>query len=62
MDEVDAAQAGTSELPRLQWAAAQEVPLWDISNCVLQEGQILISPEDEVETDRCHTSCTNTQL
>uniref|UniRef100_A0A3P8WH63 RAS protein activator like 3 n=1 Tax=Cynoglossus semilaevis TaxID=244447 RepID=A0A3P8WH63_CYNSE len=47
MDEVDAAQAGTSELPRLQWAAAQEVPLWDISNCVLQEGQILISPEDE---------------
>lgn len=35
-------------LPRLQWAPPQEVPLWDISNCMLEDGQILISPEEEV--------------
>ncbi|CAN9510785.1 unnamed protein product [Ophioblennius macclurei] len=35
------------ELPRLQWAPPQEVPLWDISNCVLEDGHILISPEEE---------------
>ncbi|XP_051242240.1 RAS protein activator like-3 isoform X1 [Dicentrarchus labrax] len=34
-------------LPRLQWAPPQEVPLWDISNCCLEDGQILISPEEE---------------
>lgn len=34
-------------LPRLQWAPPQEVPLWDISNCMLEDGQILISPEEE---------------
>ncbi|XP_041789150.1 RAS protein activator like-3 isoform X2 [Chelmon rostratus] len=34
-------------LPRLQWAPPQEVPLWDISNCILEDGQILISPEEE---------------
>ncbi|XP_054461249.1 RAS protein activator like-3 [Anoplopoma fimbria] len=36
-----------AELPRLQWAPPQEVPLWDISNCMLEDGQILISPEEE---------------
>uniref|UniRef100_A0A3P8T382 RAS protein activator like 3 n=1 Tax=Amphiprion percula TaxID=161767 RepID=A0A3P8T382_AMPPE len=36
-----------TELPRLQWAPPQEVPLWDISNCMLEDGQILISPEEE---------------
>ncbi|KAM9792742.1 RAS protein activator like-3 [Neosynchiropus ocellatus] len=36
-----------SELPRLDWAPAQEVPLWNISTCVLDEGQILISPDEE---------------
>ncbi|XP_067115546.1 RAS protein activator like-3 isoform X1 [Osmerus mordax] len=35
------------ELPRLSWVPPQEVPLWDISHCVLEDGQILISPEDE---------------
>ncbi|XP_045903891.1 RAS protein activator like-3 isoform X1 [Micropterus dolomieu] len=39
--------AAASELPRLQWAPPQEVPLWDISNCMLEDGQILISPEEE---------------
>uniref|UniRef100_UPI0037E85930 RAS protein activator like-3 isoform X2 n=1 Tax=Semicossyphus pulcher TaxID=241346 RepID=UPI0037E85930 len=34
-------------LPRLQWAPPQEVPLWDISNCMLEDGQIIISPEEE---------------
>ncbi|XP_053713301.1 RAS protein activator like-3-like isoform X2 [Synchiropus splendidus] len=36
-----------SELPRLEWAPAQEVPLWNISTCVLDEGQIIISPDEE---------------
>ncbi|XP_074487129.1 ras/Rap GTPase-activating protein SynGAP isoform X2 [Sebastes fasciatus] len=36
-----------TELPRLQWAPPQEVPLWDISNCMLEDGQILISPDEE---------------
>ncbi|XP_054636092.1 ras/Rap GTPase-activating protein SynGAP isoform X2 [Dunckerocampus dactyliophorus] len=30
-----------------QWVPPQEVPLWNISNCVLEDGQILISPEEE---------------
>ncbi|KAM3623469.1 uncharacterized protein V6R79_011632 [Siganus canaliculatus] len=29
------------------WVAPQEVPLWDISTCILEDGQILISPEEE---------------
>ncbi|KAG7259156.1 hypothetical protein CRUP_010329, partial [Coryphaenoides rupestris] len=36
-----------AELQGHQWAPPQEVPLWDISNCILEEGQILICPEDE---------------
>ncbi|KAM4611321.1 RAS protein activator like-3 isoform 2-T2 [Polymixia lowei] len=36
-----------TELPRLQWVPPQEVPLWDINNCILEDGQILISPEEE---------------
>lgn len=47
--------AAASELPRLQWAPPQEVPLWDISNCMLEDGQILISPEEEVPR---HTTST----
>ncbi|XP_010887616.3 RAS protein activator like-3 isoform X2 [Esox lucius] len=35
------------ELPRLPWVPPQEVPVWDINNCVLEDGQILITPEDE---------------
>ncbi|XP_034542706.1 RAS protein activator like-3 isoform X2 [Notolabrus celidotus] len=34
-------------LPRLKWAPPQEVPLWDITNCNLEDGQIIISPEEE---------------
>uniref|UniRef100_G3Q2G8 RAS protein activator like 3 n=1 Tax=Gasterosteus aculeatus TaxID=69293 RepID=G3Q2G8_GASAC len=36
-----------AQLPRLHWAPAQELPLWDISNCILEDGQILISPDEE---------------
>ncbi|XP_029297624.1 RAS protein activator like-3 isoform X1 [Cottoperca gobio] len=43
----DVGEVVPTELPRLQWAPPQEVPLWDISNCMLEEGQILISPEEE---------------
>lgn len=32
---------------RLSWAPPQEVPVWDISNCFLQDGQILIPREEE---------------
>ncbi|CAL8333518.1 unnamed protein product [Lota lota] len=39
--------ATPAELPRLQWAPPLEVPLWDISHCILEDGQILISPDDE---------------
>ncbi|XP_029007746.1 RAS protein activator like-3 [Betta splendens] len=39
--------APATELPRQQWAPPQEVPLWDISNCTIEDGQILISPEEE---------------
>ncbi|KAF6724535.1 Disabled-like 2 interacting protein [Oryzias melastigma] len=40
----------STELPRQQWAPPQEVPLWDICNCILEDGQILISQEDEPTT------------
>ncbi|XP_059200074.1 RAS protein activator like-3 [Centropristis striata] len=43
----DVGEASHQELPRLPWVPPQEVPLWDISNCLLEEGQILISPEEE---------------
>lgn len=51
-ETAEATSAGptTSTLPKLHWAQPQEVPLWDISNCVLEDGQILISPEEEVST------------
>uniref|UniRef100_A0A8C4ZTT2 Ras-GAP domain-containing protein n=1 Tax=Gadus morhua TaxID=8049 RepID=A0A8C4ZTT2_GADMO len=39
--------SASAELPRKQWAPPLEVPLWDISNCILEDGQILISPDDE---------------
>eukprot|EP00064_Thunnus_orientalis_P013285 superscaffoldBa00002138_g13322 len=50
-----------AELPRLQWAPPQEVPLWDISNCVLEDGQIFISPEEEVPT-HTHTHQGNFEV
>lgn len=40
-------QPAVSEPPRPHWVPAPEVPLWDISNCVLQHGQILIAQEEE---------------
>ncbi|XP_026215664.1 RAS protein activator like-3 isoform X2 [Anabas testudineus] len=46
-DEAEPITTVPTELPRLQWAPPQEVPLWDISNCILEDGQILISPEEE---------------
>ncbi|XP_020564596.1 RAS protein activator like-3 isoform X1 [Oryzias latipes] len=48
--EVDATSEASTELPRQQWAPPQEVPLWDICNCILEDGQILISQEDEPTT------------
>ncbi|XP_050968587.1 disabled homolog 2-interacting protein isoform X2 [Labeo rohita] len=35
------------ESVRLSWAPQQDVPVWDISNCFLQDGQILIPREEE---------------
>ncbi|XP_067315148.1 disabled homolog 2-interacting protein isoform X2 [Pseudorasbora parva] len=35
------------ETVRLSWAPPQDVPVWDISNCSLQDGQILIPREEE---------------
>ncbi|XP_059427582.1 RAS protein activator like-3 isoform X1 [Carassius carassius] len=32
---------------RFSWAPQQDVPVWDISNCFLQDGQILIPREEE---------------
>lgn len=32
---------------RLSWAPPQVIPVWDISNCFLQDGQILIPREEE---------------
>ncbi|KAF7223467.1 RAS protein activator like-3 isoform X1 [Nothobranchius furzeri] len=39
-----------TEPPKLEWVPPQEVPLWDISNCCLDNGQILISQEEEPTT------------
>ncbi|XP_076585631.1 RAS protein activator like-3 isoform X1 [Chaetodon auriga] len=47
VDELASPVPTSCTLPRLQWAPPQEVPLWDISNCILEDGQILISPEEE---------------
>lgn len=45
--------AASQELARLSWAPPQDVPVWDINNCVLEDGQILITPEEEVhDTDQ----------
>ncbi|XP_051562662.1 RAS protein activator like-3 isoform X1 [Myxocyprinus asiaticus] len=35
------------EAVRLPWAPQQDIPVWDISNCFLQDGQILIPREEE---------------
>lgn len=45
--EGELAHVGLTELPQPHWVPAQEVPLWDISNCELQQGQIFISQEEE---------------
>ncbi|XP_024145306.1 RAS protein activator like-3 isoform X2 [Oryzias melastigma] len=50
LQEVDPTSEASTELPRQQWAPPQEVPLWDICNCILEDGQILISQEDEPTT------------
>ncbi|TRY92874.1 hypothetical protein DNTS_029150 [Danionella cerebrum] len=34
----------------LSWAPPQEVPVWDINNCFLQDGQILIPRDEEPMT------------
>ncbi|XP_008278025.1 RAS protein activator like-3 isoform X2 [Stegastes partitus] len=47
LHDVAESEPAPTELPRLPWAPPQEVPLWDISNCMLEDGQILISPEEE---------------
>ncbi|XP_029632644.1 RAS protein activator like-3 isoform X2 [Salmo trutta] len=47
-DAVGSVPAAVSqELARLSWAPPQDVPVWDINNCVLENGQILITPEEE---------------
>ncbi|KAJ8415991.1 hypothetical protein AAFF_G00380130 [Aldrovandia affinis] len=49
-DEGDGSEvpAGAALEPaRLSWIPPQDVPVWDISSCILQDGQILISREDE---------------
>ncbi|XP_029998859.1 ras/Rap GTPase-activating protein SynGAP-like [Sphaeramia orbicularis] len=46
-DVAEPAPTVPSEPLRLPWVPPQEVPLWDISNCILEDGQILISPEEE---------------
>lgn len=45
--EGELAHMGLTELPRPHWVPAQEVPLWDIGNCELQQGQIFISQDEE---------------
>lgn len=42
---------------RLSWAPPQDVPVWDISNCFLQDGQILIPREEEVMDNRHIQQC-----
>lgn len=56
--EAEVTAAAPSELPRMHWAPPQEVPLWDINNCMLEDGQILISPEEEVPTYTCTHHCS----
>ncbi|XP_072539350.1 RAS protein activator like-3 [Salminus brasiliensis] len=35
------------EPTRLSWSPPQDVPVWDINSCVLQDGQIIIPREEE---------------
>lgn len=62
VDEVELTSAAPNELPRLQWAPPQEVPLWDITNCTLEDGQILISQEDDVTKHSHQLSLNNVTL
>lgn len=48
VNEIPPAMPTSSTLQKLPWVPPQEVPLWDITNCVLEDGQILICPEEEV--------------
>ncbi|XP_051939182.1 RAS protein activator like-3 isoform X2 [Hippocampus zosterae] len=43
-------EAVSTELQKHQWTQSPEVTLWNISNCVLQDGQILICTEEEPTT------------
>ncbi|XP_074549521.1 ras/Rap GTPase-activating protein SynGAP isoform X2 [Halichoeres trimaculatus] len=50
LPDVDESAAGiptSCALPRLPWTPAQAVPLWEITNCILEDGQIIISSEEE---------------
>ncbi|XP_077461830.1 uncharacterized protein LOC144077747 [Stigmatopora argus] len=40
-------EAVSTESEKNYWAQPQELPLWNINNCVLQDGQILICPEED---------------
>ncbi|XP_030638580.1 LOW QUALITY PROTEIN: RAS protein activator like-3 [Chanos chanos] len=42
--EVESEATGTV---RLSWAPPQDVPVWDINSCILQDGQIIIPREEE---------------
>ncbi|KAJ8264043.1 hypothetical protein GJAV_G00144420 [Gymnothorax javanicus] len=48
-DEAERREAPTSsqDPARLSWAPPRDIPIWDISRCDLQDGQILIPREDE---------------
>ncbi|XP_036398822.1 RAS protein activator like-3 isoform X1 [Megalops cyprinoides] len=53
------------EPERYSWVPPQDVPVWDISSCVLQDGQILISREDEPmmrPRNRASSSMSNLSL
>ncbi|XP_014866430.1 PREDICTED: RAS protein activator like-3-like isoform X2 [Poecilia mexicana] len=50
LKEVEPAHAAAGEFTRQNWVPPQEVPLWDITNCILGDGQILITQEDEPTT------------
>lgn len=48
--EQDKGEPENQEVVRLSWAPQQDVPVWDISSCSLQDGQILIPREEEPMT------------
>ncbi|KAL2087068.1 hypothetical protein ACEWY4_018127 [Coilia grayii] len=44
------------DLARLSWVPPQDVPVWDINNCVLQDGQILIREDEPILRTRNRAS------